>query len=52
MFELVIQNNETEYVLYSDKDVRLVELMRQRHCRSLAVGEAVIRETKTEGESK
>jgi len=46
MYELVIVNNGTEQVIYSDEDVRLVELMRQRHIRSLNVGEAVIREAK------
>ncbi|CCH49683.1 hypothetical protein [Pseudodesulfovibrio piezophilus] len=46
MFELVIRNNGVERVVYSAEDVRLVELVRQRHARSLAVGEATIREAK------
>lgn len=46
MFELVIVNNEREEAIYTDADVRLVELMRQRHVRSLTEGEAIIREVK------
>lgn len=44
MFELVIEKNGVERVVYSAEDIRLVELMRQRHARSLAAGEATIRE--------
>lgn len=46
MFELVIENNGKERVAYAAEDVRLVELMRQRHIRSLTEGEASVREGK------
>ncbi|WP_199244338.1 hypothetical protein [Pseudodesulfovibrio cashew] len=48
MYELVIENNGKEHVVYSDEDVRMVELVRQRHVRSLTVGKASIREVKDE----
>ena len=43
MFELVINDNDGERVIFASEDKRVVELMRQRHIRSLAVGEASIR---------
>lgn len=43
MFELVIEHKGVQIVTYSAEDKRLVELVRQRHARSLAVGEATIR---------
>ena len=46
MFELVIENNGVEYVAFSAEREREVELIRQRHVRSLADGTAFIREAK------
>ena len=46
MYELVIEHNGAEKVVYAAEDKRLVELVRQRHARSLTVGEATIREAK------
>jgi len=46
MFELVIETNGEERVVYTAEDARVVELMRQRHVRSLTEGEASIREAK------
>lgn len=52
MFELVIESNGIQRVVYSAEDVRLVELVRQRHCRSWTVGEATIREAKAKKATK
>lgn len=46
MFELVIEHKGREQVVYSGEDRRIVELVRQRHVRSLTNGEAAIREAK------
>ena len=46
MYELVIEYNGVEQSVFADADRRLVELRRQRHARSLGVGEAIIREIK------
>ncbi len=46
MFQLVIDNNGKEKPVYVAEDRRLVELVRQRHARSLTEGEAVIRDFK------
>jgi len=46
MFELVIEHDGETRAVYCAEDVRMVELKRQRHARSLAVGEATIREAK------
>jgi len=44
MYQLVIENNGVEYVAYSAEKKREVELVRQRHIRSLTRGDATIRE--------
>lgn len=44
MYELVIEHKGIETPVYAAEDQRLVELVRQRHARSLTVGEASIRE--------
>jgi len=46
MFELVIELNGVETSVYCAEDIRLVNLMLQRHFRSLTAGEATIREVK------
>lgn len=46
MFELVIENNGVEYIAFKAEKEREVELVRQRHVRSLTSGEAVIRTVK------
>ena len=46
MYELVISYAETEQVVFAAEDKRIVELVRQRHVRSLTVGEAAIRQSK------
>ena len=46
MFELVVDLNGRVDVVFCDEDKRVVELVRQRHARSLAPGEATIREAK------
>jgi hypothetical protein len=46
MFELVIEINGVETAVYCAEDVRLVNLMLQRHFRSLTEGKASIREIK------
>jgi len=43
MFELVVEHEGVERVVFSGEDERIVELVRQRHARSWAVGEATIR---------
>ena len=48
MFELVIENKGVEYVAYSAEEKREVELVMQRHIRSLTAGMAVIREVKAD----
>ena len=44
MYELVIEDRGVETPVYADEDKRVVELVRQRHVRSLTPGEATIRE--------
>jgi len=44
MFELVIERNGVELVVYSAESRREVELVLQRHIRSLTAGSAFIRE--------
>jgi hypothetical protein len=44
MFELVIERNGVEQVVYSDESRRMVDLVLQRHIRSLTAGTAYIRE--------
>ncbi|MCJ2165843.1 MULTISPECIES: hypothetical protein [unclassified Pseudodesulfovibrio] len=46
MFELVIENNGVEYIAFSAEKKREVELVLQRHTRSLTDGTAYIREAK------
>ncbi|MBG0791782.1 MAG: hypothetical protein H0S80_14925 [Desulfovibrionaceae bacterium] len=46
MFELVIEHKGSEYVAFTAEDEREVELVRQRHVRSLTEGMATIREVK------
>lgn len=48
MFELVIENKGVEYVAFSAEKKREVELVMQRHIRSLTSGMASIREAKAE----
>lgn len=50
MYELVIEYNGVEQIVHSAEDKRMVELVRQRHFRSLTVGDATIR--KAEKKSK
>lgn len=52
MFELVIEDNGREYVAATTEDAGEVELLRQRHMRSLTDGLAYIRETKPEDKKK
>lgn len=42
MYELVIENNGVVIPVFRDENERVVELMRQRHARSLTPGEARI----------
>lgn len=44
MYELVIEKNGVEQVVFCAEDPRVVELARQRHLRSLTEGEASVRE--------
>jgi hypothetical protein len=44
MFELVIEYNGVEQIVFSGESRRIMELVRQRHVRSLCVGTATIRE--------
>lgn len=44
MFELVIERNGVEQVVYSDESRRMVDLVLQRHIRSFTAGTAYIRE--------
>ncbi len=46
MYEMVVEHNGVKTVVFAAEDKRIVELIRQRHVRSLAVGEATIREAK------
>ncbi|WP_319469543.1 hypothetical protein [uncultured Pseudodesulfovibrio sp.] len=46
MYELVVEHNGRELVVFIGEDKRVVELVRQRHARSLTPGEATIREAK------
>jgi len=47
MFELVIENNGNEYVAFTADKMREVELVRERHVRSLTEGTASIREARS-----
>ncbi len=47
MYELVVEYRGVETPVFAAEDKRVVELVRQRHVRSLTVGEAIIREMKT-----
>ncbi|QJB55894.1 hypothetical protein [Pseudodesulfovibrio sp. zrk46] len=44
MYELVVEHNGVEELVFAHEDRRVVELRRQRHARALAPGEASIRE--------
>lgn len=44
MYELIIEDRGVERAVFAHEDKRVVELMRQRHIRSLTPGEASIRE--------
>lgn len=46
MYELVITIGDKEQVVYTSESEQEAELMRQRHVRSLAVGEATVRKQK------
>lgn len=46
MYQLVIEDNGVERPVFVAEDKRIVELRRQRHCRSLTSGEASVREFK------
>ncbi len=46
MYELVIEYNGVEQIVFSAESKRIMELVRQRHVRSLTVGTAIIRESK------
>lgn len=46
MFELVIKNKDVETPVYVAEDKRMIELLRQRHARSLSEGEAIVRDFK------
>ncbi|MBI9080043.1 MAG: hypothetical protein JEY79_09930 [Pseudodesulfovibrio sp.] len=50
MYELIIDNNGVEYVAFSAEREREVELMRQRHLRSLTDGTAIIRKVEKKAE--
>lgn len=52
MFELVIETNGKEKPVYCAEDERLVELVRQRHARSLTEGEATIRKAEKKAAKK
>ncbi|WP_319583061.1 hypothetical protein [uncultured Pseudodesulfovibrio sp.] len=52
MFEVVIEDNGSEYVAHTAEDKREADLLLQRHVRSLTPGLAYIRETKPESEKK
>ncbi len=52
MYQLVINSNDTEKAIFVAEDRRLVELLRQRHARSLSEGEAIIRDFKPQKEKK
>lgn len=52
MYQLIIDNNGKETPVYVAEDRRLVELVRQRHARSLTFGEAVIRDFEPVKEEK
>lgn len=44
MYQLVIERNGVERPVYVAEDRRMIELLRQRHARSLSEGEAIIRD--------
>jgi heat shock protein HspQ len=52
MFEVVIEDNGSEYVAYTAENKREADLLLQRHLRSLTPGMAYIREAKTESNKK
>lgn len=52
MYELVVDYLGVETPVFAGEDKRVVELVRQRHARSLTVGEAVIREMKAKKKTK
>lgn len=52
MFELVIEDRGAEYVAFTAEKEREVELVRQRHVRSLTEGMAFIREAKPAKKAK
>ncbi|BDQ33942.1 hypothetical protein [Pseudodesulfovibrio portus] len=52
MFELVIEDRGGEYVAFKAEKEREVELIRQRHVRSLTEGLASIREAKPAKKAK
>lgn len=49
MFELVIERNGVEKIVFSAESRRIVELVLQRHIRSLTAGTAFIREAALAG---
>ena len=52
MFDLVIEHKGEEYIAFTAEKEREVELVRQRHVRSLTEGLAVIREAKPAKKAK
>jgi hypothetical protein len=46
MYELVIEHKGVEQVVFCAESKRVMELVRQRHVRSLTVGTAIVRESK------
>jgi heat shock protein HspQ len=52
MFEVVIEDNGSEYVAYTAENKREADLLLQRHLRSLTPGMAYIREAKSESGKK
>ena len=52
MFELVVEYRGVETPVFAAEDRRVVELVRQRHVRSLTPGEAVIREMAAKKKAK
>ena len=52
MFELVVEHRGVEYVAFTAENKREIELVLQRHVRSLTDGMAVIREAKPAKKAK
>ncbi|WP_419786404.1 hypothetical protein [Pseudodesulfovibrio sp.] len=52
MYELVIEHRGVKTPVFTHEDPRVVELMRQRHARSLTPGEATIHEISEKKETK